>query len=95
MVKGNEIVDYEGPDFDPLWPDDFIVPCEEVRTLHDFSFVIRKYRVSPDQLLQGEEDGRYQGITENWDKILNAAQHGIQREAEGDEIKREKDSRKA
>jgi hypothetical protein len=85
------VVDYEGPDFDPLWPDDFIVPCEEVRSLQDFSFCIRKYRATPDQLLQGEEEGRYQGITENWDVILNAAQHGIQREPEGDEIKREKD----
>jgi hypothetical protein len=49
-----EVVDYEGPDFKPLWPDDFIVPCEEVENLHQFSFVIRKYRPTPDQLLQGE-----------------------------------------
>jgi hypothetical protein len=90
-VGGHDIVDYEGPDFHPLWPDDFVVPCEEVRSLHDFSFVIRKYRVTPDQLLQGEEEGRYQNITKNWMQILNMSQHGIQREAEGDEIKREKD----
>lgn len=90
-VNGEDVVEYEGPDFEPLWPDDFIVPCEEVNCLHDFSFIIRKYRISPDQLLQGEEEGRYQGITENWDTILHMAQHGYQREAEGDEIKREQD----
>lgn len=90
-VKGKEVVDYEGPDFQPLWPDDFIVPAEEVTTLHDFSFCIRRYRVTPDQLLQGEEEGRYQNITKNWNQILNLAQHGIQREFEGEEIKREAD----
>jgi hypothetical protein len=90
-VKGETVVDYEGPDFVPLWPDDLVVPTEEVNSIHEFSYVIRKYRVTPDQLLQGEEEGRYQGITKNWDRIVNMAQHGIQREAQGDEIKREKD----
>jgi hypothetical protein len=90
-VAGEDVVDYEGPAFEPLWPDDFIVPCEEVKCLHDFSYVIRKYRITPDQLLEGEEEGRYQGITENWDKIINMAQRGYQREFEGDEIKREQD----
>ena len=58
-----DVVDYEGPDFEPQWPDDIVVPCEEVKSIHDFSFVIRKYRPTPDQLLQGEKDGKYQGIT--------------------------------
>jgi len=74
-----EVVDYEGPGFDPQWPDDIIVPVEEVDSIHDFSFVIRRYRVRPDDLLQGEEEGRYQGITENWEQILNLAQKGMQR----------------
>jgi hypothetical protein len=86
-----EIVDYEGPGFDPLWPDDIIVPAEDVRTIQDFSFVCRKYRVTPDQLLDGEEQGRYQGITKNWDKIITTAQRGQQRDFEGDEVKLEKD----
>jgi hypothetical protein len=88
---GKEIVEYEGPGFDPLWPDDFIVPAEEVKTLHDFSFVVRRYRVTPDQLLQGEEEGRYQNIRKNWETIINLAQHGTQREFEGEEIKLEVD----
>jgi hypothetical protein len=88
---GKEVVDYEGPDFVPLWPDDWIVPCEEVKSLHEFSFVIRRYRVTPDELLKGEEEGRYQNIRKNWQQIINLAQHGIQREFEGEEIKREAD----
>lgn len=91
-VGGKEIVDYSGPDFQPQWPDDVIVPAEEVDSIHKFSFVLRRTRVSPDDLLQGEEDGRYQQITKNWDKIVTFAQHGQQRDSEGEEIKREKDA---
>lgn len=86
-----EIVDYEGPDFDPLWPDDVIVPCEEVKSIHEFSYVIRRFRIRPDDLLKGEDEGRYQGIRKNWDNIIHLAQHGIQREFEGEEIKLEQD----
>ena len=91
-VEGEDVVDYEGPDFQPLEPDDFIVPAEEVRTLHQFSFVIRRVKVTPDELLQGEEEGRYQNITKNWKTILNMAQHGTQRQYEGEEIKLERDN---
>jgi hypothetical protein len=90
-VGGQEVVDYEGPGFDPLPPDDFNVPCEEVRSLHDFSFVIRRYRTTPDALLKGEKEQRYQGITKNWETIIHLAQQGMQRESEGEEIKRAQD----
>ena len=90
-VEGEEVVDYEGPGFEPLWPDDIIVPAEEVKTIHGFSFVIRRYRVTPDELLEGEAKGRYQNITKNWDKIVNMSLHGQQRDFEGEEIKLEKD----
>ena len=90
--KTETVVDYEGPEFIPLWPDDFIVPAEEVSSLHDFSFVIRRVRVTPDDLLQGEDEGRYQNITKNWDQIINLAQHGMQRDSQGEEIHREADN---
>jgi len=90
-VDGEEQVNYEGPGFFPLWPDDFIVPAEECKSLHDFSFCIRRVRVTPDDLLKGEEEGRYQNISKNWERIVNMAQHGIMREFEGEEIKREAD----
>jgi len=90
-VKGQEVVDYEGAGFDPLWPDDFIVPAEEVLSLHDFTYVIRRVRVRPDDLLKGEAEGRYQNITANWDRIVTYAQNGTMRDTSGEEIKREKD----
>lgn len=86
-----EVVDYEGPEFLPLEPDDLIVPAEDAKTVHDFSFVIRKYRATPQQLLIGEEDGRYQGIVKNFETICATAYKRIQREPQGDEVKFEQD----
>jgi hypothetical protein len=90
-VKNKEVVDYEGPGFTPLWPDDLIVPAEEVRTIHDFSYVIRRYRTTPDELLEGEENGRYQGITKNWARIVSFAQRGMRRNAGEEQVKVEQD----
>ncbi len=86
-----EQVVYEGPSFEPLWPDDLIVPAEEVDSLHQFTFLIRKLRVTPQALLDGEEDGIYQGIERDWEEILNAAGDKVQRSAESDVIRAEKD----
>src|SRR5579875_3376529 len=86
-----EMVYYKGPDFQVIEPDDFVVPAEMAETLHDFSWVINKNRVSPQQLLVGEDEGRYQGIRANFDLILKGAQRRQQRDYEGDEIKLEKD----
>jgi hypothetical protein len=82
---------YEGPGFFPQWPDDVIMPAEDAETIHDFSFVIRRYRVRPDDLLRGEGQGLYQGIEKDFDAIFKAAQLGQKREARGEEIKEEKD----
>ncbi len=82
---------YEGPGFFPQWPDDVIMPAEDAETIHDFSFVIRRYRVRPDDLLRGEDAGRYQGIQADFEKIHNAAELGQKREGRGEEIKAEKD----
>src|SRR5947209_3012473 len=90
-VGGKEVIDYEGPEFTPLHPDDLITPVEEVNTLHEFSHVTRRYRVTPDQLLQGEEEGKYQGITANFESILNASRSRQRREFQGEEIKLEQD----
>lgn len=91
-VAGKEIVDYEGPGFTPLWPGDIIVPAEEVKCIHDFSFVIRRVVVTPDDLLDGVEEGRYNAnVKKNWTTILNIAQRGRQRQPEGQEVELEKD----
>jgi hypothetical protein len=80
---------YEGPDFLPLWPDDVIEPAEDVESLHELSFIMRRYRATPDQLLRG--DGTiYQGIRQNFSRIVELGRRQ-QREPIGEEIKAEKD----
>jgi hypothetical protein len=86
-----EAVSYEGPGFFPQWPDDIIVPAEEVESIHDFSFVIRKYRATPDQLLRGEDAGIYQGIKANFEQIINASTQRQRRDAYEERVKHEKD----
>lgn len=89
-TTGEELA-YEGPLFDPLWPDDLVVPAEDVKNIHQFSWVVRKYRATPDELLRGEEQGRYQNIDRNWELIATHASHRRQRDFESEQIKREKD----
>lgn len=91
MVGKKEVVDYEGPDFVPLWPDDLIVPAEEVETIHGFSFVIRKYRATPDDFLAGIERGIYlkDVVEDHFDQLVHPARK--QREPQGDETKLEAD----
>jgi len=86
-----EQVWYEGPGFFPLWPDDLIVPAESAETVHDFSWVIRKLLVKPEDLLSGERKGRYTGIKANWDRWQQAAMDNRQRDPQSDEVKDETD----
>lgn len=52
--KRKQVCDYEGPGFFPLEPDDLVVPPERgVKSLQDFSFVIRRVRVTVDDLQRG------------------------------------------
>ncbi len=88
--KMEEEVAYEGPSFQPLWPDDLIVPAEDVQSIHDFSFVLRKYRATPDELLDGEGT-LYQGITDNFEQILMSNSQRRQRDGESEVVKQEKD----
>ena len=86
-----EQVWYDGPGFDPLWPDELVVPAEpDAKTIHDFSFVIRRYRVSPDQLLRGERAGIYRDIEKNFQSLVTLSEEK-RREWDGEEIQREKD----
>ena len=85
-----ELLDYEGPGFEVLQPDDLIVPGEEADSIQKFSYVLRKYQESPDQLLRG--DGvLYQGIDEAWDELVRLAEQRRDRDYEGDVLKRELD----
>ncbi len=86
-VKGKSVVDYEAPGFEPLWLDDVVLPAEDVETIQDFSFVIRRYRTTPQELLDGEKQERYFGIADNFREIVGESINGLQREWEGDEMK--------
>ncbi len=81
---------YEGPGFEPLWPDDLVVPPEDVQTIHDFSFVLRKLRLRPPELLRGEIAGRYFDIRSQYDAIEGFAVDHRPRGA-GEEVKDESD----
>jgi len=55
------VCDYEGPGFFPCEPDDIVVPPERgVRSIQDFSFVIRRVRVTVDDLQRGAGSLYYQ-----------------------------------
>ena len=82
---------YDGPGFEPLWPDELIVPAEDATNLQDFSFVVHQQRLTPDQLLDAERQGKLFGITENFDQFVNLASLRRQRNWEAEQIKREKD----
>ena len=62
--KRTRVCDYEGPGFFPQEPDDIMVPPERgVKCIQDFSFVIRRVRVTVDDLVRG--DGTlYQGTAD-------------------------------
>ena len=61
--KPSRVCDYEGPGFFPLEPDDLMVPPERgVTSIQDFSHVIRRVRVTVEDLQRG--DGTlYQGTS--------------------------------
>jgi len=93
LVTGEdrEQTSFEGPGFEPKHLDDLIFPAEDATNLHDFSWMIDKCRLTPQQLLDGQRDGRYTGIKEHFQKILGAAANKKQRDDQGDRIKREQD----
>lgn len=84
-----EVKYYEGPGFYPLLPDDILVPAERVQNIQEFSYVIRKFKATPQDLLDGEAAGLYFGISEHWEKIINWAMVARQTDVRGDEIKLE------
>lgn len=85
---------YRGPAFYPLAPDDIIVPAAcRAETIHDFPWTIRRFRATPQQLLDGQRAGRYQGVKANWERIVDTAE-GTTPENDvegGDTVKREED----
>jgi hypothetical protein len=82
---------YDGPKYISLWPNDFIVPAEDVNSLHEFSWVMHKERLTPQQLLDGEKAGKYIGIAKDFGSFLHAALQQRQRNYLDDELLEDKD----
>src|ERR1035441_10068197 len=76
--KPKRVCDYEGPGFFPQEPDDIMIPPERgVTSIQDFSYVIRRVRVTVDDLVRG--DGTlYQGTSDPAmvKKLIEWAQQG-------------------
>lgn len=84
---------YEGPGFFPLEPDDLVTPAERgVTSIQNFSFAMRRYPVSIDDLQRG--DGKlYQG-TSNKDllkRLIDAARDGSRKDAQSGAVRDEKE----
>lgn len=76
-----EVLCYDGPRLTALWPSQLVLPAQDnVSTASDHSWKIRRDRVTPQQLLDGELRGKYQGIKDNWQQIIGAAQQRQERD---------------
>jgi len=84
----NQVVDYEGPGFFPLLPDDLIVPAETAETIDDFSFVIRQY-VEPIGRLLDKDNLLYQGIAKNFDELAALAAEARREDNEHEGVREE------
>lgn len=76
----DRVVYYDGPELIPLWPDEIVLPAGDYRDIHDAPWVIRRYYITPQELIEGENEGRYVGIRENWERILAASSESRDRE---------------
>jgi hypothetical protein len=72
---------YDGPRLRALWPSQIILPAQDdCNTVEDFEWKLRRRRVTPQQLLDGERRGIYQGIKENWREIYAYSQQRQERD---------------
>lgn len=88
--KGGKIW-YDGPRYLAIWPDDLIVPAEDVRDIHGFTWIVHKERLSAQQLLDGERKEKYFGIENDFENILKGATNARDRQQYADELKDDKD----
>ena len=76
-----EALCYDGPRLRALWPSQMVTPAQDdVSHVSDFSFKIRRDRLTPQQLLDGAHRGRYFGIKENWEPIQAEASQRQERD---------------
>ena len=87
-----EVLAYDGPRLRALWPSQIITPAQDnVESMDDFEWIIRRDRITPQQLLDGEQKDKYFGIVERWDQINSAAQQRQERDYWWDDEKIDSD----
>ncbi len=70
-----EQIVYDGPKLIPLWPSEIVLPAQDgANCVGDFDWKIRRRRITPQDLLDGESRGLYQGVRANWETIYRASQ---------------------
>ncbi len=83
---------YDGPRIRALWPSQLILPAQDnVQTVTDFAWKIRRNRLTPQTLLTGERRGRYQRIKENYALIVGQAAQRQDRDLMWDEDRKVSD----
>lgn len=75
-----EVLAYDGPKLKALWPSQLILPAQDVDSIDDFEWKIRRDRITPQDLLDGEEKGKYFGIQDRWVAISSGAQQRQERD---------------
>lgn len=79
--KDSEKLAYDGPRIRALWPSELIVPAQDnIENPDDYEWIIRRQRTTPQQLLEGEAKGKFQGVTDNWNAIMAAASQRQERD---------------
>ena len=75
-----ETLCYDGPKMYPLWPSEIILPAQDgVTNVNEFQWKIRRRRITPQELLDGERRGQFQGIRDNWRDIFEASKQRMER----------------
>lgn len=87
-----EVLAYDAPKMEALWPSELIVPAQDnVTDVTEFEWKIRRRRVTPQQLLDGEKKGHYQGVRDNWEAIAGDASQRQERDYWWDDEKIDSD----
>lgn len=65
-----ERICYDGPRLSALWPSQIVTPAQDdVSCADQFDWIVRRRRLTPQRMLDGERRGHYFGIRENWNTI--------------------------
>lgn len=79
--RDSEKLAYDGPRIRALWPSELIVPAQDnIENPDDYEWIIRRQRITPQELLDGEAKGKYQGVTDNWNAIMSQASQRQERD---------------